>query len=231
MPTYNRYRRKTRYRPRRRVRRYKRATTSMKLYRPPQLRVHSFKRKMAYPSVTISSGTTGYFAAAYTFALDDLPNYTEFTSLFDRFMISYVKIHIVNRSVNLSQIESYNNAALGFPEIVYCVDNDDNTAPAASAAGMNTIRERGKAKGFLYSSTRRSCSIGLRPAVLSNMYEGVAATAYSPQWRKWISTTDYATPHYGLKYVIRVPFNTGVMPGDVTFDVFATYWFKCKDTL
>lgn len=191
---------------------------------------HSFKRKLSYPAVTVAGASNGYASAGYVFALNDLPNYAEFTALYRQFMITYVKLHIVNRAVNLSLIESYNNNALGFPEIVYSVDHTDNTAPAASAAGMNTLRECGRSKGFLWTSSRRSCSVGQKPAILDSSYKGVASTAYSPKFNQWISTADPGTPHYGLKYCIRIPFDTGACPGDISFDVYATYYFRCRGT-
>lgn len=213
-----------------RRRRFKRRTMLKRVPRAVSARVHTFKRKCRYSPLVIAGAGNGYCSAGYVFALDDLPGYTDFTNLYEQFMITYVKMHIVSRSTNLSLIESYNNASIGLPEILFAIDKDDNTAPTADSAGMEDLRQRGDSRGFLYHSARRDCEIKLKPCVLRNMYEGVASTAYSPKSNVWVSTADPATPHYGVKLILHVPFSTGAMPANLYFDVYCTYWLKCRNS-
>lgn len=180
--------------------------------------------------VIIASGSNGFSGFGISVTLDGLPNYTEFTNLFDQYKITYVKFYFVNRGTNLSMIESYNNAALGMPQMVICVDKDDIATPASSEAGMNAIRERAKARSFCWTPEKRVFTIGWKPNVLGAVYESGISTAYTPKTNTWIDCSDPATPHYGLKGVIQVPFSTGVMPGELRFDVYATVYVSCRGT-
>lgn len=82
------------------------------------------------------------------------------------------------------------------PDLWMRRDYEDNSAPTGTLDAF-----RG-AKGTFKVACGRTKTFSLVPAVQQAAYEGVIGTAYMPAWRKWISTDDAATPHYGLKWYI-----------------------------
>lgn len=213
---------------RRRTIRRRRVRTRRSVRRPRSIYAPSarfFKRKARITAVGTS--TTGYASGAITFSLDSLPAYTEYTTLFDQFSVRYVKIYIVHRATNISMIETTNNVAVGMPNLVIVRDYDDSTAPSADEAGYNTLRQYDRSKTFSFTPDRRDFSIGIRPAVAQDINSGVT-TSYAPRWKAWVDCDYPATPHYGLKYVIQVPYSgVGTCPS-AYFDIYATYYLSFK---
>jgi len=202
-------------------RRFKRRALTVARSFPRASNVHTFIRKARYGVISLAQFGTGYSAFGYTFALSNAPGYTELTTLYDQFRINWVKLWIVCR-FNVTTQNEAGALALGMPQMIYHVDSDDATAPAASDAGMDTIRECRNSKGFSFG-TNRTCSIFIRPAVLASAYETAVTTAYSPRYGQWIDCQNSNTPHYGLKGVLQIPLVSGTLPNKYDFDVFATY--------
>lgn len=203
---------------------YRNAIQKVSKYNEP---VRFFKRKCKIG--TITTNAFGYSGGSIVFRLDQLPNYNEFTSLFDQYCIRYVKVYIVHRALNLSIMETANDfTRVGFPNIISVRDYDDNTAPTSDEAGYNTLREYSKSKTFTYTSERRVYEIGIVPAVLSETYRTGLTTAYAPKFKSYLDCAFPDVPHYAIKYVVNAPNNGGGTTPNVIFDVYATYYLSFK---
>lgn len=189
--------------------------------------IHHFKRKVVLDALTIATGSNGYASFGMNFQLSTLSGYTEFTTLFDQYRINRIKVYIVARQNTVSLMEGV-NSAVGSIQGIFCTDHDDSSAPSADNAGMNTLRERDKSRSFIFG-VNQVYTHALVPATLSEVYRTGVATAYSPKFRARIDCDIPDVPHYGLKGVVRVPLNTGAMPGPVQLDVYATYYITCFD--
>lgn len=193
--------------------------------------VHRFVRKCRVTSLVVPALGNGYYGYSYAPTLNLVPNYTEYQVLYDQFRIDYVKLWFVARGSTLSMIESYNTQQLGMPEVVSCVDHDDINAPTSDEAGMNDLRERGRSKCHSFTAERRAFSVGWKPNTLTQLFRSSTPglDGYKASYG-WLDVDYASTPHYGFKAVFRVPFTGGTMPADYTFDVFATYYLRFKDT-
>lgn len=189
---------------------------------------HYFKRKVYLGTVSCSSvaASTGYAGATQIFYLQDLPNYTEFTNLFDSYCIRYVKWYCILRSTGLSMIESVNNNTTGMPNIICARDYDTGTsgAPTNNLAGYQDIQQYSRSKSFAYTPDKRVFVIGIKPAVAAVNYKGVGTVGYTAKFNTKIDCVDSNVPHYGLRYVIQTP-STGAST-TTTFDIYATYYLQ-----
>lgn len=193
--------------------------------------VHYFTRKATLtPQVVANTSTTGYLGVGLQWQLSDVPNVTEFTNLYDQYKILRIKTYIVARALNLSMNEAAAGGNIGMPNIIAAEDLDDSNAPANTSAGYQLIQQYARSKAHSFTPEKRVFRWSCVPAVSGMIFEGLAATAYSPKRFQWLSTTDPATPHYGLKYVIQVPFSGATVGIDVVFDVFSTFKLAMRGT-
>lgn len=150
--------------------------------------VHTFKRSL-YLSSAISVTTANVYGA-YAFLLNDLPNASEFTALFDQYRINSIRWRLIPRG---SSAEAGTNNNVG--KIFTVLDYDDNTAPAS----IDTLMQY---PGVKTTRTTSDHTRVLRPAFATPQYVSAISTAYGAR-RGWLDC-DYTTvPHYGVKYAIQ----------------------------
>lgn len=170
---------------------------------------HTFKRTVYTPAWVVSTiGSDTAFKLEPT--LQDLPNSTEFTSLYDRFKISGISFKLIPR---------INVAAVGTPappsQIFTCLDFDGNGPTTLSALQQyqNLRMTRGMSTHKRY----------FKPALLMMAYQSGTSTAYIPKWNQYVDSANPTTPHYGLYGVIP---NCGAA---IPYDLEATYYISCKN--
>lgn len=138
---------------------------------------------------TIFSGSSGT-----TFSMSNVNGVGELVSLFDNFRILKVYYRWVCTR-NPDYATGVNNKGI-YPRINWC--HDFNSSGGIST---NLMYQRSNMREFYFTdSAQKTKWYSLRPAMLANMYESAVATAYQPQWGKWIDTSDNATAHYGILY-------------------------------
>lgn len=206
-----------RFRPRRtrsrtfKRRAWRRFTRIYKRRRP--LRIHSFKRTCILSPITVNNAGV---ASELTFKLSDLPDYTDFQSLFDQYRIKAVKIQFVPNFTNSPMTASVNS--IGMHSIHSAIDHNSSTDPPAVLDLMQIDT---------YKRTR--LDRGLKRYFKVNTIDSWGATTnVETGWNKWLSTENgSAVEYYGLRYVI------DALEEDVscTLDVFATYYFQCKSVI
>lgn len=192
-----------------RLRRRPGVARGMRIRRNP---VYSFVRTKQLTSINLqtASDTLGRI----TFQLDNLDNYTEFTNLFQQFRILGVKLTFVPYVTS----NDANPIATTYvmPNIHTVIDHDDSGTPANLAEIMQFRNHR-------MTRLNRVHSRYIKPSILMSAYETALTSAYIPKWKQWVSTDDYTTPHYGLKYFIDQSSTA------LTIRVFAKFYFQCKD--
>ena len=89
-----------------------------------------------------TAGLVSYGSLSYYFRLDDLPNYTEFTALYDKYSVRgfQVRVNAYNNSsaAGAAYSGSYPQAGL---IMHYVTDHDDSSIPTASEVGVNDLRQ------------------------------------------------------------------------------------------
>lgn len=181
---------------------------------------HSFKRFVQIGAIgnLLNSAETMF---AYTFSLDQLPNYTEFTSLYDQYMITKVVVkfyHIRDPSqvTNLAP-----GGAVSGGVLLTAIDHDDST-PASSG---NEMRQYSTCHVTNFGKDHTRVQV---PCVLRQLYETAVTTAYTPSYRQWISTNDPGCQHFGLKIGLILNDGATAPANAVQYRVEAVYYIKCK---
>lgn len=177
--------------------------------------VHSFVRRDYVETITASNIADTF--KVYTFSLNKLPNYTEFTNLFDQYRICAVKLTIIP-GVTESSLEGASTSSYPLPEVRSIIDYTEDAAPLdfdEMYQYANCKMTRGNKMHTRY----------IKPAVLTSAFEGVAATAYIPKWKQWLTTDDSATPHYSIK----VGINAVKTANTCYFRVYAKYYLQMKN--
>lgn len=145
---------------------------------------------------------TSLYGLGIAFRLSDLPGVSEFTSLYDMYRV--VKLHyrlIPLWSTAVSPSSSPNGTLAGFVHSVY--DYDDNTAPAASSAGVSSMMERATYQVVPAVKTS-STDWEVVPRIAKAAYASSAFTSYANEPACWIDCSSSNVEHYGLKLLIEL---------------------------
>lgn len=159
-------------------------------------------RSAYYADIQPSASVPTY--GSIQFKLSDLPDYSEFTNLFDEYCISRVKIHFRPAALTNLTGTSYNN-----PWFIYVVDKDD----AATPTTYDTLMQ--------YPSVRirsgvRDHMVSFKPRFSVSIYNGVS-DAYGSR-TGYIDCSNAAVPHYGLKWGI-----AKAVASTVLYEIWVTY--------
>ena len=190
---------------------------------------HSYTRHATATYRDLCQGLEQDGAISFTF--DDIAGYTDFSNLYDRYMITGIQLRIrLLNNPNSSQYLNTNNAAYNtpnttnwWPRMYYIKDYDDDTAETAA-----NLKERAKTK-LIVLQPNRYYKIFIKPSVLMQTYRTSTTTGYSPKWNNWIDMAQANVPHYGFKYAFDT---SGQDPADAQgfrFEIEKKYYFKCKD--
>jgi len=146
----------------------------------------------AFRSLSCNFGATGWNATALTFDLSRVTDYAEFTSLYDNYKITGVKVSF-DYTPDVLPASPVGDT---FVPKIWCVrDYNDAATP-----NIDDMTQSTRVKVFrLFPG--KTYSIFLRPAVLQQVYKSVVSSGNVPKWNQWIDCNDYAVPHYGLKLV------------------------------
>lgn len=205
---FRRYRRGARRRSTFKRRAWRRFTRPYKRMRKP--RIHNFKRTCILTPLTLGDSAVD---GQLVFQLTDLPDYTEFTNLFDSFRINAVKLQFVPNFSNSPATASV--GSLGIHSIHSIVDHNDSN-PITSVLDL-----------MQYDTYKRTrITSGLKRYFRVSTLGFVGTGAQNVQYGKWVDTTQAASATFlGLKYIA----DALEVDTTVTFDIFATYYIQCKD--
>lgn len=189
--------------------------------------VHKFKRQAFLGTYTASNTSSGLSVVpiqkAFSFQLTDLPNYTEFTNLFDQYKINGVALRIIPKtSVQIQGGTSGTTAALGYGEVVTVIDYDTASAPGSK----NELLEYGSVK---VTKSNRVHTRFLRPKLLNTIWRNSLSSGYAAVPSQFIDEAYTDIPHYGIRWWADAPASTGVADSSMSYDVYATYYITCKN--
>lgn len=185
------------------MRRYK---NMKKIKRQP---VHYFTRTAYLPgfyNLIAGGGATG---TARNFKLSDIPNATEFTQLFDQYMIKMVKIMLIPRFTEVSNTSSQGNTWS-------VLDYDDSIVPTS----VDTLVQYENVKRTRMSQTHVRY---FKPAVAQEIFATGIASTYSAKKNVWLDCTNDQVEHYGIK----LWFDTRAT--NVVYDVQIKYYLAFKN--
>lgn len=147
---------------------------------------------------------------AFPFGLSLLPNYSEFTTLFDRYRIRQVDVRMTFAQRNISGSTS------NYPTIWAYMDDDDAAIPTAKSA----VLERQSVRPFTFNESKTVYSVSIQPRWL---IDGTSKASLAPR-DMWIDMSTPSVSHYGLKLWVD-NYNTSK---DALITLDATIHFECQ---
>lgn len=172
--------------------------------------IHSFKRSFRLSQIAMTAGTTLMYGEQ--FDITQLPNFTEFSALFDQYRVDKIKFEIVPCQTGADT--NPNTTSIFLPNIWSCIDKTDSTPPT----GINEIMQYPGAKRTKIT-TRHSRSF--KPHVMVDVNNVVINSKGCP----WLAF-GAPIPLYGVKWGLDQIFN--VASGGFGIDRYVTFYFSCK---
>lgn len=138
-----------------------------------------------------------YFAGSLT-STQNVPGYTDFSSLFDQWCIEKVEFFIL--PTYSTQTVSVGTPANQLPWFVYVEDNDD-----AAATTVNALQQYPEAKYTQLINQQLHpkplCVLHPKPALA--IYRSATGFSYGePKGTQWVDMANTTTPHYGFKIAL-----------------------------
>jgi len=217
-------------------------------------RTHIFKRVKEFDPIQFFPGdpaTNGPQPVLWSkgFRLNEVPNHTEFTSLFDQYRINKIKLTLVPNWTNLngahipwSQPDVTGNSPsyllnawyLGNPNIHSVIDHDDLNMTGANVSTLMQYPNYRMTRG------NRIHSRYFTPAIATGVYDGTANTVPGGvEYKRWIDCNEADIIHFGVKVFVDPgalwDYNTGAFQTDaaqpsmnIFIRVYATYYMEFK---
>ncbi len=188
--------------------------------------------KMVDPSVTCSTTALQYTTGLLSFAIDQIPNVTEFGALFDQYKIEAVDVvfEYLNSSGSI-QTQQASTAYESQCTLLVYEDNDDTSSPAATNAGWQSLYEVGRAKRKVFpSGNGKSLKIRICPKPLIGELaysDTTSLTGRALGQDGWIDgATANPVLYFGLKYAIQA--NPATANLTHSFRITTTFYTKWR---
>lgn len=208
----------------RKPRRYARRKAAMRARR--SIVTHKFKRmvNLGTYTATATSLTDTPVAKAFSFQLTDLLNVSEYAGLYDQYKITGIAFRAVPKSLQIQGGTSGTTSVVGYGQVVTCLDFDD----AANPSSKDELLQYQNAKVSRSSSIHKRY---IKPRILDTVWVNSVSSGYQSVAPGWIDMANTNLPHYGIKLWVDAPATAGgSSSSSISYDVYATYYFLCKNT-
>lgn len=179
---------------------------------------------------TTAVASVQYFSFSFTFALSDLVNMSQYTTLFDMYRIDrvVVKVFPIANFVSQESTQSAVQSATG-GWLHWAQDYDDATLPTASDVGIDSLRQH---KAYKMCNIHKSSCLTqrIRPRMAMAAYGTGAFTSYTNVKPNWIDSNSPGVAHYGLKGIFEIV-NPAAAANFVNFKLEVTYFFRTKEPI
>jgi hypothetical protein len=167
--------------------------------KPSYTAPYKFSRSFDLGNLSKSASDQGY---AYPFALSQLPSYSEFANLFDKYRITTVDLTFSYWfQAEQPSVPGGTTLATVWPAAYFYMDDDDAAIPTVKSE----VLERMSLQRASFAPTRQTISVTIKPRWTQNRAGTSSNLAPVGSW------IDMATPsvqHYGVKAWID-HYNTG----------------------
>lgn len=166
----------------------------------------------------------GFKTKELTFQLNHVTQFAELKAMYDQYKINFVEIYMTWSPTLLPIAHTAsggpsNRSAVIPPclKVFHVADYDD-----PDPLTLDQFRERAKTKLTLLKPMQKK-KIVVKPAILSQIYETLTSTGYSPKWNVRLDCNDDSVPHYSYKFGIVEPEGIGTQDvltiGKIDFEV------------
>jgi len=182
--------------------------------------------KIVDPSVTCATNVHAYASGAISFAIDQVPNVTEFGALFDQYRIAAVRLKFdyISSTEAVGPITS--SPSQRFTLMVY-EDYDDSTAPAATNNGWSAVYETGRMIKGVFPSRKNSLTYTVRPKYLVNTPDYAGANTASQLGNGWLDGATSSVLWRGVKWIAQA--NPAPDTNKGTWRVTATFFLEWRN--
>lgn len=173
---------------------------------------------------TLGSGAEMYATLGIRFNINQIPNITEFSNLFDQYSLRKVVVKFVPWTNDAPVTVTGNLLHSTSPILDYCIDLDDADPPSPSQVGLQQLRERNNHKTVRMFKPH---TIVIKPRARGGI--GVADSSVQPIGLirpRWINLSEPNVPYFGLKLIF-----SGINPGAAGSFIMratVTYYVKFK---
>lgn len=200
----------------RRIKSDGRKNMRMNIPKPIRQKIHYFKRHVDLGLITLS--TAGITSQGFSFQLDEVPNYTEFTALYDQYKLSAVSISFIPM-----QTYTLNNTT--------AVANNFNVRYATvvdydSSGAFGTFNDAREFTTVKITTITQQQTRYIKPRIKSANENDSSTIVASGNIRSWLNTSIGNIPHYGLRYVFEQFPNAGFV-GQMKVE--AVYYFAFRN--
>lgn len=210
-----------RYAPKRKlIRRKRMARRPMRMAKSIRQPVQYFKRSVYFSGNLVTSITADTFISKF-FTLNEVPNRSEFTSLYDQYRINGVKITWIPRG-NVADIAPTGTAGVFQGQstgVFSAIDYDDATVPTS----INQLNEYQNCK-MTRATQMHSRYLKPRINLQGTTNQGTGATGATFNTRGWLDCTQDNVPHFGVKYAFQQSVNYAM-----TYDLKVDYYLAFKN--
>lgn len=201
---------KRRYRSKKRGRKTRRKSVYTIRRRRPKQPIQYFTRTVYLPNYYALLAGGPAVGAGLNFRLSQVPNSSEFTTLYDQYKIKAVKCTLIPRFTEVPIGSTQGN-------MWSVLDYDDSSPPG----NLDELLQRQNLKR---TRMHQIHSRYLRPMVTQEVYATGVATAYAPKRNVWLDCTNSDVEHYAVKFWFDA---RGTAP--VTYDLQLKYYLAFKN--
>lgn len=159
-----------------------------------------------------------YSSGIFKFRLEDVPNATDFTQLYEQFKITGVKL----RFIPFYGTESSSAGSILMTPLATCIDRGANDQILASPS-FNSMLENQDVK---VRSTQRGFAMWIGTPTFHQPADGLAQGAYKSGWLDSEIVTSRNVDYHGVKWAWQ---STFPVERACSYQVFATYYIKCRN--
>lgn len=163
----------------------------MKSYKPKMVKTipgqYKFVRS-AYDSLIQTNAATAA-AFGWSFYLSAVPNYSEFTNLYDEYRIDYIKM--IFTKVGL---QTNTGTTIITPNVYYCIDKDDSSPPS-------NVDQLMQYQSVKIKSVTDNFTISFAPRFQTPVYISGTSTGYRSS-TGFLDCTHADVPHHGIKLIM-----------------------------
>lgn len=180
---------------------------------------HFFKRTQYVEDVVSVTGSTGGVGFSQLFKLNLLPDFSDFTKLFDQYRIIGVNLRYVpKQNVNSFQVGP---SSSGAGQLLTVIDLDDVTVPTQID---DILQYENMAMTTSMGELHQRC---FKPAVDAEVYGAAATIGYSPRRNVWLDCNSSQVEHYGIRgWATAMGGSTAI----ATWDLYIDYFLEFRNT-
>lgn len=159
--------------------------------------------KIATMTLSNVAGSVSYGSLSLDFQLRDLVDYTDFTTLYDKYKLAFVKVRVIPLATSVATGAAYSSVFGQSSMIIHSIlDSDDNANAPATAAGVDQLRQYQTYKvANLIANAQRGVTRVVRPSILMAVNDSAGTPVGSRISRGWLNLGNSSVPHFGIKYI------------------------------